>query len=357
MPLDQKSTPQRSRTDRRLFDRIPVTGKFRIVANGETQEFTIIDVSVGGLRVRGASANQAVGNILKGSLEIESGDLSVSTEATCQVVALEEVGEIRVRFVVIAEEFVEFLRAMIVREQHGAGYKNDWLVSKPQYLEKKPGRLRLFRKLFRLELLAAALLVGLAILMFSRSSVEQSFWMVKTHEVVAPFPAEVVKLASDFPIDAGDPIASLSVSAISGPAVSVDLPSQVAAQTFSWRFNVGDRVKDGDVLGLLYNAPLSHGHVQAVVGLDSPILSLGVGDVVVFKDSQGNRIEGTVRYLVTRDQASSITDLAPTSLNFNFYHVIEMDTHIQSVFETVIEVDVLATVALPIWHRLQALGS
>jgi hypothetical protein len=357
---DTNMTPRRNempRRSRRLFDRAQFDGTFSIAHGDHLRILSIKDVSVGGMRLAGIASDLAVDDVLSGQLAVIRGGMTLEAQVSCKVVAIDSDGHARVRFLELPEDFVEFLRASVLRTLPPSAQATRWLPGSAELLapDAAPRSLprRVLRGVFRLELLAAVLVLGLAVVILLRASVDQSFWVVQSHEVLAPVDAEVVYLNTDYPIDVGDTVVRLGLSTVTGREAEISIEAPVAAQYATWRFNVGDTLRGGDIVGLMHNAPLSHDNVQVLVGARNPLMTIGYGDRLVFRTAQDQRIEGTVTRTIAASQAAMVTGLVSSSLVFDFYHVAEVPVSPLLTLETDLRLDHVASLFL----RLQgALG-
>lgn len=341
------SAPAEPNTSRRLYDRLPLDGCFRTKTSmGSDLTYELGDISLGGMRLNDSQPGVSIGDILSGTVEIVAGKISVSSAVTCQVVGVDEGLSTRLKFLDIAEEFIEFLRATIWRDTKDSDYKTDWLSREPMMtaLDVKPGRRRrVLSQIMRYEVLAIVLLLGLAFIILIRTTATQSFWITQSYEVLSPLNARIYALQDDWPIEVGEELAVLEVITVSGEPTYLSVAAPVTAQTGTWRYNEGDRVRRDEILGFLGSVPLSNGHVQIIVAVDSPLYTLRRNDEVIFHSGTQRNLRGTVTYGVTPEQAARFSGMNDAAMLFDTYQVVELEASPQLAFGGDIRINHVAT--------------
>lgn len=348
IPDDRLDTSPEVRT--RLFERMEIPGTFSIGSGKSTYKYELGDVSAGGLRIINATRVRSSNDVLSGRLTLALNGLEVSSQVTCKIIAIEENGDVRAKFLDISEDMVEFLRssarsyAVDGRHRTASG---KWLPGSAEYqplknLKQERGSWAA-RNLFRFEWVLAALIVALCGAVLLRTGDDQGFWLVKNHEVSLDMPARVLTLNTSFPIAANEPIATLAHTEDGEVGSSFDVLAPIAAQSITWRFNPGDTILPSDVIGILHNAPLRNEAVQAIIGVENPLLDIAVGDNLVFRSGIGAPLEGEVMRTITKSQAAIITGLLSTSLRFDSYYVVEVPVASETTLQTDLELDHLRT--------------
>lgn len=340
-------------SNRRLFDRIEVEATFEVRTDSVKQTYSIEDISVGGFRINKTIPTFVAGEVVNGSLVVRTKNMSVGSRVACSVVGIEEKNsQTRFKFIEISEEFIEFIRAYIVRDKAGSEYSAYWLQKTPAVRDlpsqTRKTLLERIKRVFGLELLALLLVFGLAILIFLRSSNDQSHWLVGSHEIVSLQGGEIASLRSDFPVSVGEAVATVSSASVDGGRQQDQIASSLQGQSITWLYNIGDVVPAGAVLGMLHNAPMSNGKVQAIVSVDSPFYSVSNGEILMFKSNYGERLEGLVVSALTPSQAVKLTGLSFDTIGFSNYHLVEVAASTNTPIETNLNVDHLAT-ALNAW--------
>ena len=346
-PEVKPQQPDETNNSRRLYDRLPLDGRFKTKTNtNDDLIYSLADISLGGMRLLDSRSGVSVGDILVGTVEITAGQISVSSKVTCQVVAVDARRCTRLKFLDVAEEFIEFLRATIWRDTKDSDYKTDWLSREPMMtaFDVKPGLARrVLSQIIRYEVLASVLLLALAFVILVRATATQSFWVTQSYEVLAPLNSRIAALRENWPVDVGEEIAVLEVITVSGEATYLSVAAPVTAQTGTWRYNMGDQVRRDEVLGFLGSVPLSNGNVQVIVAVDSPIYTLRSNDRVIFKTGDHQYLQGTVTYSVTPEQAARFSGMNDAAMQFDTYQVVELDAPPQLAFGGDLYVNHIAT--------------
>lgn len=323
-----QQSPIDTLNDKRLHERLALVGHFIVAGrSGETKRYKLMDISLGGLRIKELLDDTATNDFISGRLEVTAGNITVSGDATCQVLVISQEAGTRMKFVEISEEFIEFLRAHIWRENIGSDLKTDWLsrsASASQLNVATNGNHSLLRKIFRFETALAALLIGLAFLTLVRATEYQVFWLTSNFDIVAPISATINSLQDTTPIDPGDQIAKLETVTISEQRAYVAIQSPSAAHVVTWIYNVGDKVNAGDVIGYGSGLPLSNGRVQAIAAVDSPFYALAKGDEIVFTNGTNQNIRGIVSHSITPERVATHSGVDQNMLKFTSYHVVEL---------------------------------
>ena len=343
-PIDDAS-------NRRFYERLPLDGSFIITdTSGRAIRYRMADISLGGMKLEQALVGGAAGKIIGGRAEVTAGKITVSGMTTCQIVHVAPTSGTRLKFLDIPEEFVEFLRARIWRENTSSDLKADWLSGEAMMtaVDVKPrGARGVLAKIFRIETLAVVLLVGLALLILIRATGSQSFWVTQNYEVIAPINAEITSLQDRLPVQVGETIATLEVRTISGESATVFVPAPAMAQTITWRFNTGDRVARDDIIGFVGALPLSNGKLQVIAAVDSPLYSLRRGDDVVFSNGLDRQMHGRVSYSITPERAAMFSGMDQNALKFDTYQVVELDVPPDVVLNGGVRINHVAT----LWGR------
>lgn len=311
-------------SNRRLFDRINAAGAF--IVDGKT--YPMRDISVGGLRLEDKLEGAEKGSITSGKVFLTQSTVRIYSDVVCHVIDNNEMHGARLKFVNISEEFVEFLRSFALRHMAPTDYEASW-ISSNSYELSQPDNVQVkrsvFKRVFRLETLITVTIFAIALLLLSRASSEQNFWVVSQHELLSSVSGEITSLHPDEAIDVGSVIANIKISTLSDQDTDFPVVSRVRGQTLNWHFNVGDNVVEGDLLGVIGLTPLNDGGAKAIIGLESPLLSLTIGDLVKVSNTAYGSMDALVKYAVTPTQAAALTGRSPDSFEFEEYFLVELD--------------------------------
>lgn len=318
--------------DKRLYDRFALVGNFYV--GEQNVKYTVVDVSLGGLKIKPAETNtnsHSPQDLISGLMVLRTGSLFVASKISCKVIVSEVNGFIRAKFVDVSEELVDFLRnsRVDVNSNNLEVVKSQWLPETPIYNNhnKSHGTIvsRIFQLLTGVELVLIFLAIVLGAFFIARSGEDQSILVQHNHQIVAKLDGSLLSLVTEFPVETGSTIATLSAETVSGDFAELSVNTPVTAHDITWKFNVGDHVKRSDILGVAHNVATTAGKPNAVVGFRHVLFSADVGDILAFSGSDKDVILGKVLRIIPRSQAVIAADLDTNDLAFNYYYYVELD--------------------------------
>lgn len=312
-----------SSENRRLFDRIETEGIF--IYEGET--YPIKDISVGGLQLDGILAHSKKGSIVNGKIGLNQSSVRLYSDVICEVIENVDALGARLKFIEISEDFTEFLRSLAIRHNVPTTHKAGWLgsdsyqISEPNGIQSSKS---LFAPLFRIESIIGIAILAIAAALLVRASSEQNFWVVAQHELISPVSGEVTWLHPDRTTLTGDTIATIALTTLSNEKLDFPIISRLNGQTLNWNFNIGDRIVEEDVLGVINLTPISEDGIKAIIGLQSPLLSLQPGDDLKVSSKAFGSMNASVSYTITPTQAAALTGLSADSFRFEEYFLVNI---------------------------------
>lgn len=312
-------------SNQRLFERFQLKGTFIT----DDTNYEIQDISIGGMKIDKQIPKKTKGDVVNGRIGITYGELKLYTNAICEVLHIDAVNETRLKYIDIPEDFIEFLRSVLLRTNERSDYKGSSLGSETYQIntgQEQKKSFNPFRYLIRVEVLAGLAVILLTGVLLMRSTSEQNYWVVTSHEIISPVTAKISWLQTNYPLETGQQIATLDVNTINGNNINIPLNASIKSETVSWRFNIGDNVKIGDILGIVTNVPVNHDNIQAIIGFQSPFTSFKVGDDVILTSALGGSLVGQVLYSINPRQASIVTGLSADSFRFEEYYLVEIRT-------------------------------
>ena len=292
--------PTHFQGNKRVFDRISVNGSIRF----EEIDYTINDLSVGGLSVIGAVPGWEEGEIRQVQFTILHGALDVSGKVNCQCLENRGKGITRFKLVNPSEDLAELFRAATLRNASGSEYDIGWLPeksSKLQEAEDTPQRRPLTSYFLSLPMLVLMMFVLLLGTFVARMTEGDAYWLTERHEIVSPVTGQITSLGTG-PFSAGETISEITAMTVNGDDLPFTVRANVASVSVDWRFSTGDHVTVDDILGHLRNVPRTQVRYYAIVSLEVPFFSPGPGDSIVLESVGGKRIVGKLQRMLTQRQ-------------------------------------------------------
>ncbi len=292
--------PAKTRGNSRVFDRIKLQGSIHF----EGLDYSIEDLSVGGLSVTGAVLGWQESEIRQAEFAIQHGVLEVRGKVNCLCLENRRDGITRFKLVEPSEDLAEFFRAATLRSVSGADYDVGWLPENSSKLEQpeNTGRVSLSSHIFSLPMLVLVMFLVLLAAFAIRKTSADARWVTDTHEIIAPVSGQITSLGTG-PFTVGEALTEITAMTINGTDLPFTLTADVASIAVDWRFSTGDRVNAEDVLGHLHNVPRNEDRFFAIVSLQFPLFRPGPGDSVILETIDDARIVGELRRVLTLDQA------------------------------------------------------
>lgn len=309
--------------NRRLFDRIEMEGI--LILDGKT--YSIKDISVGGLQIEQKLEGAKKGSLIDGKVGLNQSSIRLYSDVICEVIDNTDAQGARLKFIEISEDFTEFLRSRALRHKVPTAHKAGWIGSDSYQISGSDDvqvEKSLVTRLFRIETITGLAILAIALVLLIRASSEQNFWVVAQHEILSPVSGEITSLHPDSEIAVGSVIANINIATLSDKNIDFPIVSRVGGQTLNWNFNVGDQVVEEDLLGVINLTPISGGGIKAIIGFQSPLLSLKPGDAVKVSSRAYHSMDASVAYAITPTQAAALTGISPDSFRFEEYFLVEL---------------------------------
>ena len=317
------NTSRSSQGNRRLFDRINADGIFII----DDSTYPIKDISVGGLQLGKKLEGVKNGSIKDGRVGLNQPGIRLYSDVICEVIENTDDQGAKLKFIEISEEFTEFLRSLALRHEVPTAHKAGWIGS-DSYQISAAGttqvRKSFLRRFLGIETVIGLVILGITLVLLLRATSEQNFWVVAQHDILSPVSGEITTLLSDSEFVAGSVLANLKVATISKKEIDFPILSKVSGQTLNWNFNIGDQVVEGDLLGVISLTPVSNEGIKAIIGFNSPLLSFRPGDAVTLSNGSNRLMDASILYVITPNQAASLTGVSPDSFRFEDYLLVEL---------------------------------
>lgn len=284
--------PTQLQRNKRVFERVSLDGSIHF----DGVDYTINDLSVGGLSVVGKVPGWEEGDIRRVQFTIRHGALIVSGRIQCQCLKNSEQDLTRFRLVDPSEDLSEFLRAVTLRSVSGSEYDVGWLPENSSKLQTKEDTRRhtWTSQVLSLPMLVLAMFLVLLGAFVVRKTEGDAYWVTEAHQIASPVTGQIKSLNTG-PFDVGEPISEIVATSVSGEAFPFTITADVASIFVNWRFSTGDIVSVDDVLGYVHNVPRNNGRFFAIVSLQVPFFRLEPGDSISIESVDGRRIIGAVR--------------------------------------------------------------
>lgn len=328
--------------NRRLFDRIEADGIF--IHGGET--YKIQDISVGGIQLDRKINVDNGSKIISGKVGLSQSSVRLYSDVICELIENVDVHGARLKFIEISEEFTEFLRGLALRHKVPTSHKVAWLGSDSYQIDADDDtnvEKSILAKLFRVEILVGIVILALAAILLIRASSQQNFWVVARHDIVAPVSGEIDWLHPDSIVSVGDEIARLKVDTLISQQAPLSIKSKIRGQTLNWNFNAGDRVTEGDIVGVINLIPSDDTGIKAIIGFQSPLLSLQPNKYLKVSTATHRSMNARVSYAIAPTQASALTGISSDSFRFQEYYIISILAPEDASLSGQPQVDILGT--------------